>query len=174
MIATIAPLVFHSLADGRERMNDTRQQASRWLITHVQPGKVVLIEHFGFDLIKAPYRFLWPVGDAGCVDPLGLIRDKASYQTIEEQRGARANIDYGTVASDKLASCKADYAIITHYDRYAAERALFPQEYANYKNLIDSGKTVAIFRPKFGESGGWVVRVLKFSNRSEAALRVDR
>jgi hypothetical protein len=165
---TAAPPIAWSLADGRERMNDTRQQASRWLMSHVPPGKVVLLEHFGFDLINAPYHFRWPVGDAGCVDPLTLIRDNASYQVIEKQRGLRANIDYGSVAQDKIANCRADFAIITHYDRYAAERQRFPNEYATYKRLLDGARTLAIFRPERGVSGGWVIRVLELRQVGEA------
>lgn len=155
------PLTYASLADGRERMNDTRQQASKWLMANVPHDKVVLIEHFGFDLIKAPYQFRWPVGAAGCIDPLTLVRDKASYQVIENLRGNRSNVDYGTVAVDKMANCKADYAIITQYDRYAAEKAHFPAEFANYQRLFDQAKVLAEFRPERGVSGGWVVRVLK-------------
>lgn len=157
----VAPLTYASLADGRERMNDTRQMASKWLMDNVPPGKVVLIEHFGFDLIKAPYQFRWPVGAAGCIDPLTLVRDKASYQVIEDLRGNRSNIDYGTVAVDKMANCKTDYAIITQYDRYADEWTRFPNEFANYQRLFDRAKILAEFRPERGVSGGWVVRVLK-------------
>ena len=166
---TAIPLVLWSLADGRERMNDTRQQASRWLVAHAKPGKTVLVEHFGFDLLHAPYRFRWPVGDAGCIDPLALIRDKASYQSIEKMRGSRSNVDFGTVAADKLDSCRADYAILTQYDRYRAEKQRFPSEYANYQRLIDNGETLAVFRPERGVSGGWVVRVLRLTPAGGAA-----
>lgn len=157
----VAPLTYASLADGRERMNDTRQMASKWLMNNVPPGKVVLIEHFGFDLIKAPYQFRWPVGAAGCIDPLTLVRGKASYQVIEALRENRSNVDYGTVAVDKMDNCKANYAIITQYDRYAAERARFPNEFVNYRRLFDRAQILAEFRPERGVSGGWVVRVLK-------------
>lgn len=165
MVVVLVQPVRASLSDGRERMNDTRQQASRWLMAHAEPGKTVLIEHFGFDLLHAPYAFRWPVGDAGCIDPLSLIRTKASFAQVEGMRGGRSNVDYGTVAENRLDSCRADYAIITQYDRYTAERDRFPHQYAQYAQLVGRSQTLAVFRPQRGVSGGWVVRVLKISPR---------
>jgi hypothetical protein len=163
-LAIALPLTLSSLSEGRERMNDTRQQASRWLMANVPPGHTVLLEHFGFDMLQSPYSFRWPIGDAGCIDPLSLIRTKSNLRHVEGMRAGRSNVDYGTVAASKLESCRADYAIITQYDRYSAERGRFPQEYAQYARLIDSAQTLAVFRPSPGVSGGWVVRVLKLHN----------
>ncbi len=172
-LMVVVPLGATVAADGRERMNDTRQQASRWLVSHVPAGKVVLVEHFGFDLVSAPYKFLWPVGDAGCLDPVALLKGKVSYAMVETWRNGRANIDFGTVALGRLESCRADYAILTQYDRYRAERAYFPRELSNYQELIDSGRTVAIFRPRRGVSGGWVVRVVQLGTRHRILAQTD-
>jgi hypothetical protein len=160
-LALATALVLASLSEGRERLNDTRQQASRWLVANAAPGSTVLLEHFGFDLMQAPFSYRWPLGDAGCIDPIQLLRNKVSLRQIEALRSSRSNVDYGTVASAKLATCRADYAIITQYDRYAAERARFPREYAQYARLVESAETLAVFRPEPGVAGGWVVRVLK-------------
>lgn len=166
-LAISTPLLSTSLADGRERMNDTRQLASGWLMANAAPGSTVLVEHFGFDLLKAPFRFRWPVGAAGCIDPRMLLRGKVTLKQIEAMRGGLSNVDFGTVSTNKMDSCRADYAIITQYDRYAAERSRFPVEFSHYDNLISSSDTVALFRPQPGISGGWVVRVLKRSTKPQ-------
>ena len=56
----------------------------------------------------------------------------------------------------------ADFAIVSQYDRYAAERYRFPRETAQYEALLARGKTLAVFRPESGRIGGPVVRVVAF------------
>lgn len=158
-----APLVAENMVHARERMNDTRQQASAWLRAHAEPGQTVLIEHFAFDLMDTQFRFLFPLVDAGCVDARALLRGQVSYATIEKLRRARSNVDYGTVAPDKAATCRADYVILTQYDRYAAEKDRFPSEYAAYAKLLRQGTIVATFAPVPGETGGRVVRIVRFA-----------
>lgn len=158
-IAAGGPLLAADMAQARERLNDTRQQASRWAEAHIPTDKSVLLEHFAFDLVKQPNPFRFPLAAAGCVDALSLLKGKIVYSTIDKLRQARSNIDIGTVAHDKFESCRADYAIITQFDRYAAERQRFPAEYAQYRNLLAGARQVAVFAPKPGEVGGPVTRI---------------
>lgn len=162
MLAMATPMVTDTLAQSRERMNDTRQEASAWARRNIPAGSTVLIEHFAFDLISQPWRFLFPVGDAGCVNAVGLLRGKTSYGPIDQARGTRSNVDYGTMAPDKRESCRTDFAILTQYDRYRAERKAFPEEYAAYQMLLGQGQVVARFVPRSGIAGGRIVTIVAF------------
>lgn len=162
--ATLLPLASHALHDGHARMNDTRQRASRWAQQNVPPGSSVILEHFAFDLVNAPWRLLFPLGDAGCVDAKAMLQGKINYSLVEENRGSRSNIDYGTIARNRESSCNSDFAIFTEYDRYRAEQGYFPNEYETYRRLLAHGKIVATFAPSPGVSGGPVVRVVRMRN----------
>lgn len=84
--ATLLPLASQSIGDGRARMNDTRQQATRWAVRNVPSGSSVIIEHFAFDIVDAPWRILFPMGDAGCVDAKAMLQGKISYSLVEASR----------------------------------------------------------------------------------------
>lgn len=154
LAAALLPLSLRAAADTRARLDDTRQRASAWALAHVAPGSTVLLEHFAFDLLPQPWRFLFPFGDVGCVDVRAMLGGKVQLSTVQAGRGARSNVDYGTVAPGKRASCRADYAILTQADRYAAERGAFPAEDAAYQALIAQGTVVASFAPEPGKVGG--------------------
>lgn len=163
LLAAIAiPLLLRTNADARERLNDTRQIAARWAKVHIPAGSSVLIEHFAFDLLPQPWHFLFPLGDAGCVDAVAMLHGKVSYAPIDKARGTRSNVDYGTMAPARRDSCKADFAILTQYDRYFRERSRFPAEYAAYRDLIAKGRIVAEIRPEPGRAGGRVVTIVAF------------
>ncbi len=162
IIAMVAPMLSDTLAQSRERMNDTRQEAAAWARRNIPPGSTVLIEHFAFDLVSQPWRFLFPVGDAGCLDAIGLLQGKTSYGPIDGARGTRANVDYGTMSPGKRATCRPDFAILTQYDRYRLEQKAFPVEYAAYRALLEQGKVVARFAPRPGVAGGRVVTIVAF------------
>ncbi|RZJ99496.1 MAG: phospholipid carrier-dependent glycosyltransferase [Novosphingobium sp.] len=162
-LALLVPPALRAQADTRSRLDDTRQFASRWAEAHVAPGSTVLLEHFAFDLLPRPWRFLFPFGSVGCIDARATLGGKIQLSTVQSGRGTRTNIDYGTVAADKRESCAADYAILTQADRYAAESRAFPVEAAAYRELIARGTLVATFRPEPGNVGGPVVQIVKFS-----------
>lgn len=162
---TLLPPALRAQADARARLNDTRQLASQWARANVPPGSSVLVEHFAFDLEDAPWDFLFPLGDAGCIDARALLHGKVQLGTIEANRGSRSNVDYGTVAPAMRESCRTDYALITQYDRYAAERTAFPAEYAAYRALLARGRAVATFAPAPGEVGGPVIRIVRFGDQ---------
>ncbi|MEG3087848.1 ArnT family glycosyltransferase [Sphingomonas sp. PB4P5] len=160
LLATVLPLSARAAADGRARMNDTRQQASAWARGHIPRGSRVLIEHNAFDMLDRPWSFLFPMGNAGCVDVVALIEGRASYATIDLARDGRSNVDYGTMAPQRRAECRADFAILTNYGRYRQERALFPREYAAYRALIATGSVVATFAPAPGTNAGPLVVIV--------------
>ena len=90
---------------------------------------------------------------------------KVQLHTVEAGKGARSNVDYGTVAPAMRSTCATDYAILTQYDRYEAERTAFPDQYAAYRELLARGQLVATFSPQYGKVGGPVVRIIRFPRR---------
>ena len=46
-------------------------------------------------------------------------------------------LDLGHVALERIASCRADYAIVTHYDRYRAAPAPFADALQRYRIVLD-------------------------------------
>ena len=167
--AVLVPPTLRAQDDTRARLDDTRQRASRWALAHIAPGSTVLIEHFAFDLLPQPWRFLFPFGEVGCIDARATLSGKIQLSNVQSSRGARTNIDYGTVADERRETCRADYAILTQGDRYIAESRRFPAEAATYRRLMASGTLVASFAPEPGKVGGPVVRVVRFAKGPAAA-----
>jgi hypothetical protein len=145
-----------------ERLHDARQLATAWATAHIPAGSTVLVEHFAFDILPRPWRLIFPFGTVGCIDVRAFLGGKVQYNTVDAGRGGRSNVDYGTVAAAKRAGCRADYAILTQYDRYAAERAAFPEEYAAYRALLATGRVVATYPVVPGRIGGWTTHVVAF------------
>lgn len=162
LAAVLVPLVLASLADGRERMNDTRLMASAWLRANAAPDSRILVEHFAFDLLNSPFDFVFPLGVLGCGDARELLDGRIDNSLVESARSGRTNIDFGTVEPDRIDTCRADYAVLSQQARYAAEKERFPQEWAQYEKLIARGEQVAEFLPKRGVAGGWPVVILRF------------
>lgn len=164
VLVLLAPALIRFSGDTRERLNDTRQIASRWVEGQIAPGSTVIVEHFGFDLLAQPWRFVFPLGRVGCVDARLMIAGKAQYSAIDTGRGERSNVDYGTMDPALAVTCRADWAILTQFDRYEAEQSQFPREYANYARLLAGGEIVATIAPKPGEIGGPIVRIVKLNH----------
>lgn len=173
-IVLFAPLFNSDIGNARARMNDTRQLATRWLLTRAPPGSRVMIEQFSFDLVGKGYTLLFPVGDAGCLDAEKGLNGKISFSTVEELHSGRTNIDYGTLSPMKVGSCDADFAILSQYDRYAAERARFPRETAQYESLLARGLTLIIFRPEKDRIGGPVVRIVALGSAPSLRAALPR
>ncbi len=158
-----APLAAATLDRTDARAHDTRQAASAWALANIPPGSTVLIEQFAFDLQRAPWRILFPMGDAGCVDAKAMLAGKIDYATIEAARGSRAIVDFGTLAPERASSCAADYAIIAQYDRYAAESDRFAGELRMYQTLLQQGQERVVLRPQENAPrSGPVVRIISF------------
>lgn len=164
--ATLMPLFIAALADGRERMNDTRLMASAWLRENAAPGSTVFVEHFAFDLMPSKFDFLFPLGALGCKNARALLNGRIDNSLVESARGGRTNLDYGTVASGSRYTCEADYAVLSQYSRYEAEKDRFDREYAAYRDLIARGEVVAEFLPQRGVAGGWPVIILRLPHDS--------
>lgn len=155
------PMLATARSEAIERTNDTRRLASDWLRAHAPPGSTVIVEQLAFDLLGHGWRFLYPVGDAGCVDVIANLKSKIPYARIERWRGQRAVIDLGTIDPARIGTCAADYAIVVDYDRYLAEPKLFPNEIRLYQAMIANGRVAATFVPEPGKVGGRTVRVLQ-------------
>lgn len=161
-LAVLPSQVAQALSNAHIRTHDTRQMATDWVRAHVTPGSTILVEHQGFDLLQLPHKFLFPIGNAGCVDVRAILGGRTQYDQIEEARDQRSNVDYGTLNPAKRHTCGMEWAVLTQYDRYAAERETFPVQYAAYVDLLRRGTIVATFAPVAGESGGPIVRVVRF------------
>ncbi len=158
-----APILVSCVMRTQERSIDTRQAASVWLRDHVDPGASVLIEHAGFDLLERPGRVLFPLGAQGCIDVRAALSGRPTFEATGEARGERPIIDIGNVDPGRLATCRADYAILSHYSRYAAEQARFPLPTCLYRALLRNGQIVASFAPETGRRGGPDVQVVRLA-----------
>ena len=163
--AAVAAVVLIPSAAGavgalRERANDTRDQAQEWVIANVPPGSTVVVEHLQIGLRDQPSTFLFPMGGAGCLDAKKLLSTKVKYDEVQTARKGSKIVDLGNIAPDRIGTCRADYAILSYYDLYLAERSRYPRELATYQALLGANRTVALFRPKKGEIGGPVIRIV--------------
>lgn len=157
----LGPLIMRANSEAAERATDTRQVATQWADAHVPKGSRIIIEHFGFDLLHRPWSYLFPLADAGCVDARALLRGKVQYAAVEALRNGHHNVDYGTLTPGTQATCAADYAILSQYDRYMAESAMFPSEVASYRELMARSTIVATIQPVAGRRGGPTIRIVR-------------
>jgi hypothetical protein len=164
VLAVVVPQVVTAASAARVRRHDTRQQATAWVFAHVPHGDTILVEHFAFDMLQGPWRFLFPIGDAGCIDVRDQLAGKMQYDQIEEARHQRSNVDYGTLNPALRRTCGMQWAVLTQYDRYRAERNTFPRQYAAYAELLRRGTVMASFAPVDGETGGPIVRIVRFDS----------
>ncbi|MFM7404067.1 MAG: ArnT family glycosyltransferase [Erythrobacter sp.] len=168
--ALLLPLLLGSLADGRERMNDTRLMASAWLRQNAAPGSTIFVEHFAFDLVDSEFDFTFPLGAAGCKSARALISSKVDNAMVTASRKGRTNIDLGTVEPALLGTCRSDYVVLSQYSRYIAEKDRFPREAAVYQRYLEHGEKVAAFMPARGVAGGWPVVILRMSDQANNAI----
>lgn len=162
VLMAIVPVALTVRDYARERATDTRRLATAWARAHIAPGSTVTVEHMAFDVLQQPWTFLFPAGDAGCVNVRANLNGEISYAQIGKWRGARPVVDIGTVAPDRLAGCRGDWAILVNWDRYRAEADRFPSEVESYRRYVVGGTVVATFSPKPGHIGGPIVRVVHF------------
>jgi hypothetical protein len=169
----LAPMLLAVQADSRERTNDTRSQASAWARAHIPAGSVIAIEHYGFDLLGHGWTILMPAGRPGCLEAISQLTGKVDYSSVGSWRGSAAVVDLGTMDDGVRDTCRADYMVLSHYDRYASERGIYGREAARYERYIARGRIVATFRPAPGEAGGPVVRIIRMK-RSDTVLTLPR
>ena len=159
-----AALLFPSAAGAwgamNERANDTRDQAAAWAVQNFPAGSTVVLEHLQLGLRDQPWTFLFPLGASGCLDGKKLLSAKVKYEDVQSKREGAKIVDLGNIRPDRLPTCRADYAILSYYDLYLAERSRYPQQLATYRALLGDGRTLALFRPKKGRVGGPVIRIV--------------
>jgi len=166
-LALLVPMLATDIARGNERRHETRSLAARWAMAHIPPNSKVLIEHLGFDMVDEPWTFLIPAGNVGCVDALSNLKGKIGFDSLNSWRSVKAIVDIGTINGAKLDTCRADYAIITNYDRYVAEGRFYQDELNQYHRYLKGGHVVATFAPRPGYSTGYKVRIVKFPRRQD-------
>lgn len=148
------PMLHAAWTSAEERLHDTRQMAASWVRAHVPPGATILVEHAAFDLFQGPWQLRFPIGSAGCVDVRQALGGHIRYSRVEKLRAGSPVVDIGYVAPARLTTCRADYAIFSHYDRYAADGATFAPQLARYRALMRNGEVRANIRPAPGHSSG--------------------
>ena len=159
-----------AVGQARERQHDTRAEAAQWIVSHAPAGSTIVIEHLELKLRSQPFHFLFPIGRQGCRDGPALMTSGIGYDDLERARGGNPVVDLGNVNPSLLSSCRADYAVLSYYDLYLREADRFPNEVATYHKILAGGRTVAIFRPKRGRTGGPIVRIVALSPQSQATV----
>lgn len=154
-----------SIAAAQSRMNDTRQQATRWVEAHVPTQSTIMIENLAFDMIHRAPTVSFPLGDFGCVNTQAMLDGRINLSLVEGTRNGRSKFDYGTMSPAVRLTCRSDYYVVTEMERYRLERDAFPTEYAAYAGLLDDNAIVATFRPEPGKSVGPVVHILAHKSR---------
>ncbi|MEO7169348.1 MAG: glycosyltransferase family 39 protein [Sphingomonas sp.] len=155
------PMLQAAKVNATERAHDTRQAASAWIRENAPPGSRIVVEHAAFDLLQmGAWRFLFPLGSAGCVDVEDILAKRIRYSQVETLRSGRAVVDLAHVDAALLPTCRADFVILSHYDGYRADPAHFPDELARYAQLLRGGRQVAVIRPEPGVRAGPVVRIV--------------
>ncbi|WP_261390692.1 glycosyltransferase family 39 protein [Caenibius sp. WL] len=167
MCALLAvPMLQTGQSRAAERAHDTRQAATFWIRQHVPAGHSVLVEEAAIDLLRDGRRVIFPLGAAGCIDAREALGGQIEYGEVENKRAASPTVDLGHVALERIASCRADYAIVTHYDRYRAAPIAFAEALQRYRVVLEGAALEAYFAPRAGESGGPVTYVYRLAPRS--------
>jgi hypothetical protein len=156
----LAPSIAGAFAQSAERANDTRSQAVLWAKVNIPAGSSVVLEHLELNLREQPWRILFPMGEAGCVDAVQLLKNGVRYDEVQKLRRGSPIVDLGNVSQEQADSCRADYAILTYYDLYQLEAAEYPRQVRSYQKILAGGRTVALFAPRPGQAGGPVVRIV--------------
>lgn len=165
----LIPMLLTGRSEANARQHETRSRAAIWAKAHIPPGSRVVIEHLGFDMIDQRWTFLTPAGNAGCVDAVSHLKNRIGYDAIDGWRTGKYIVDLGTIDPARLNTCRADYAILSDYDRYRAEASFYPDELALYARFLKGGRLLATFAPAPGASTGPVVRIYGFDRPDATA-----
>ena len=164
-LAVALPMLATTRADAVERANDTRGLAVGWVRANVPRDRSIVLEGLLFELLHGGWRFRYPIGALGCVDVADTLAGRIDFPTVERAQKGRNQIHLGTIDPAKVDSCRADYAIISEYDRYAAEAPKWAIERGVYRALLTGATPVVTFRPVEGRIGGPIVRIYRLPSR---------
>jgi hypothetical protein len=159
LLLLAAPMVQAARLDAAERAHDTRQLASAWVRGHAPPGRAILIEHAAIDLVQGPWQVRFPLGTAGCIDARRALSGRIRYSQVEGSRAGSPIVDIGHVATGRLGSCRSDYAILSHDQRYRAEPDRFAAELGRYRQVLGGMRLLAVISPRRGSRGGPTVSI---------------
>lgn len=157
----LLPMIHTARSLSAERTHDTRQIASAWIRAHVPPGSSVLVEDGALDLLAGPWEVRFPLGAAGCIDGGRALAGKLTAAEVERNRTGRAIVDLGHVEPALLATCRTDYAVISHWARYRAGPDDYGEQIRRYQDLTAGADMVARIIPRAGKTGGPVVYVFR-------------
>lgn len=163
----IVPMIDAARTRAAERRLDTRQIASAWVQRNVPAGSTILVEHAAFDLLQGPWRLVFPLGSQGCVDARAILGGAMTPKQIEKHRSRAIVLDVGHVSAAKLGSCRADFAVLSGFDRYRDSQSQFPAGYASYLRLLAKSRPLNVIAPERGKRGG--PRMTIFAMEGQAA-----
>ncbi|MCX8474497.1 MAG: glycosyltransferase family 39 protein [Sphingomonas sp.] len=143
------------------RANDTRQLASAWIHAHVPADSTILVEHAAIDLVSGPWKLLFPLGSAGCVDARAALAGRIRYAEVEKLRSGSPIVDLASVDMPRLAGCRARYLILSHYDRYRDARTSYAQEWRRYAALTQGSALRAVIAPVDGRRAGPTIHIFE-------------
>lgn len=161
ILLLLMPMSLATYASQTERLNDTRQIATAWIKANTPRSRAILVEHAAFDLLQDGRELRFPLGSAGCVDAGSLLAGRISYSRVETLRSGRAVVDIGHVDAAQRDSCRAPFAIFTHYQVYHDDRQHFGAQWNAYRSIAAGGQVRAVIRPVPGETGGPVVHIVQ-------------
>lgn len=159
MVLLAGNLAFSARLRAIERTHDTRDLAADWVIRNVPRGNSILIEHIAYRLYSGGWSFRYPMGSAGCVDGVAVLKGRVKLKDVEKTQGGRPAINIGSIAPEKIDSCYADFAVFTKYDQYLQEEERWAPELKIYSTLMKRAQPCVTFRPVPGRIGGPIVRI---------------
>jgi hypothetical protein len=159
----IVPMASAAQARADARANDTRQLASAWARAHIPARSSILVEHAAIDLIQGPWRLLFPLGTAGCIDARAALAGRIRYAEAETRRAGSPLVDLGSVAPASLPGCRARFAILSHYDRYRNDKAQYPAEWLRYAELTRGATLRQVIAPVAGVRGGPTIYIFEIA-----------
>ncbi|MET0307478.1 MAG: glycosyltransferase family 39 protein [Sphingomonas sp.] len=165
------PMLQAAWTSAEERLHDTRQVASAWVRANVSPGSSILVEHAAFDIFQGPWHLRFPIGTAGCVDVRQALGGHMRYSRVEKLRRGSPVVDIGYVDASRLQTCRADYAVFSHYARYAEDSEAFAPQLAQYLALMRTGSTVMVIRPVAGRSSGPEIVIVKSHDHDNRGMQ---
>lgn len=173
VLAVTLPIAKTDLIRGRELMlPDTRILAGEWILTHIPPGRSLVVEAWTPQLPIDRYQFLVVDRTGHLIDAVAEQRDKSEADMRPFERSAHDAffIPYGQLGKIKDLSAidrsGGDYMVMTDkvYKSYIAERAACEpceQVIRTYDALMASATIIYELEPVEGELRGPKVSIFQ-------------